>query len=61
MIKKRKGNDASYHDEHKVLMFAIGIAFGISLSAMVYQFWYPAMASLAILVVLFMIERREKS
>ncbi len=49
------------HDEHKVLMFAVGIAFGISICAMVYQFWFPALASLAILVVLLMINRREKS
>ncbi len=71
-----------HDDEHKILLFATGLAFGVSLSvaalmlgtiatmgsaymspsvsATFFQLWYSILTPLAVFMVLWIIEHREK-
>ncbi len=78
-IKRRK---LDHHSEHKILLFATGLAFGVSMSISAlmlgsvaafnmpvfgvtfsttfFQLWYSILTPLAVFMVLWIIEHRER-
>ena len=61
MPEKKSIFDLSPHDEHKVLLLATGLVFGMALSCLVFRIYvYVTLAILAIGFVLLLIEKREE-
>jgi hypothetical protein len=46
-------------EEHGALLFASGVVFGIAIIAAIYKLWYPFLATLVVLIVLWLIETRQ--
>ena len=64
MARKQKGRgvfDLSPQDEHKVLLLATGLVFGMALASFIFRIYsYVGLASVAIGLVLVLIEKREE-
>lgn len=59
MAKKKKKHPfhlGTKHEEHKALLFISGVVFGVAVCMAAFKLWYPVMAALGVLVVLWMIE-----
>jgi len=60
-VQKRKHplSIDNIHDEHKLLLFVTGLAFGVGLSTSIYNLWFPSVVAMAVVIILWMIDKRE--